>query len=92
MTLQTVVTGLQPVTTYLIYMYIPVAASTVGGQGVGPPAAISTLEFGKQEINVDGHPYSDITLSFLTSKLPHTFAINIHTHSSNWSAVSSGCF
>ena len=34
-------------------------------------AAISTLEFGKQEI--DGHPPS------LTSKLPHPFAINIHT-------------
>ena len=49
-----VVTGLQPVTTYLVYIYIHVAASTVGGQGVGPPAAVSTLEFGKQEI--DGHP------------------------------------
>ncbi|KAL5459931.1 hypothetical protein EMCRGX_G033323 [Ephydatia muelleri] len=45
MTLQTVVTGLQPVTTYLVYIYIHVAASTVGGQGVGPPAAISTLQF-----------------------------------------------
>eukprot|EP00731_Ephydatia_muelleri_P020005 Em0012g830a len=45
MTLQTVVTDLQPVTTYLVYIYIHVAASTVGGQGVGPPAAISTLEF-----------------------------------------------
>ena len=65
MTLQTVVTGLQPVTTYLVYIYIHVAASTVGGQGVGPPAAISTLQFGKQEI--DGHPYIDITLS----SLPH---------------------
>ena len=65
MTLQTVVTGLQPVTTYLVYIYIHVAASTVGGQGVGPQATISTLEFGKQEI--DGHPYIDITLS----SLPH---------------------
>ena len=74
MTLQTVVTGLQPVTTYLVYIYIHVAASTVGGQGVGPPAAISTLEFGKQEI--DGHPYIDITLS----SLPH---LKTTTHISN---------
>ena len=73
--LQTVVTGLQPVTTYLVYIYIHVAASTVGGQGVGPPAAISTLKFGKQEI--DGHPYIDITLS----SLPH---LKTTTHICNY--------
>ena len=30
------------------HIYTCIAASTVGDQGVGPPAAISTLEFGKQ--------------------------------------------
>ena len=48
MTLQAVVTGLQPATTYLV----SVAAFTVGGQGMGPPAAISTLESGKQEMEM----------------------------------------
>ena len=69
-----------------------VAASTVGGQGVGPPAAISTLKFGKQEI--DGHPYIDITLSSLAPSPQnyHTHLQLTYTHSSNWSAVSSDCF
>ena len=59
MTLQTVVTGLQPVTTYLILYSSIYCWWSRGG------AAISTLEFGKHEI--DGHPYIDITLS----SLPH---------------------
>ena len=51
-----------------------VAASTVGGQGVGPPAAISTLEFGKQEI--DGHPYTVYRYHLVLPPSPQ----NYHTH------------